>query len=256
MLQEISKFIAYIHEVKHTSKNTELSYERDLRLMSLYFLERGITDVRELTETNLNSYILYLEKQGKKPATISRNIATIKAFMRYLVQMEIVENDVAAGLKAPKIVRKPPKTLTIEETERFLEQPSGASPKELRDKAMLELLYATGVRVSELISLKLEQLHLEMEYIVVEGKQRERVIPFTAKTKLALEEYLEHGRPKLVNNEDSPLLFTNCSGQEMSRQGFWKIVKVYGKKAGIETDITPYTLRHSFQERECGKTYP
>ena len=256
MLQNINGFIEYIHAVKHTSKNTELSYERDLRLMSLYFLEQGIEDVRDLTSTRLNSYILKLEREGKKPATISRNIATIKAFVRYLLQMDLIQKDVSAELKAPKIERKPPKILTREETERLLEQPSSTSPKELRDKAMLELMASTGVRVSELVSLKMEQLDLSMDYIVVKDRQKERVISFNEEARRALEDYLEQGRPRLVEDEETPLLFTNCSGQALSRQGFWKLVKVYGKKAGIEEDITPYTLRHTLRARECGKTYP
>ena len=137
-----------------------------------------------------------------------------------------------------------------------MEQPSSTSPKELRDKAMLELMASTGVRVSELVSLKMEQLDLSMDYIVVKDRQKERVISFNEEARRALEDYLEQGRPRLVEDEETPLLFTNCSGQALSRQGFWKLVKVYGKKAGIEEDITPYTLRHTLRARECGKTYP
>ena len=201
--------------------------------------------VQQLTATNLNTYILYLEKAGKKPSTISRNIAVIKAFSRYLTKLKYIEEDVAEFLKAPHIEKKAPVVLSVEDTQRFLDQP-GYSPKELRDKAMLELLSATGIRVSELISLQVDQLNLEMDYIVVQQRQRERIIPFHANAKKALNEYFEKGRPYLVETVDSPWLFTNCAGQEMSRQGFWKIVKFYGRKAGIQEDITPYMLKHSF----------
>ena len=134
----------------------------------------------------------------------------------------------------------------MEETSRLLEQPNGNTPKELRDRAMLELLYATGIRVSELISLKLSDMNLNLEYITCKDAHKERIIPFGEVAKEALQRYLEEGRPYLVSEEGSEYLFTNCSGKEMSRQGFWKLIKAYGKKAGIETEITPHMLRHSF----------
>ena len=152
----------------------------------------------------------------------------------------------AEGLKAPKIEKKMPATLTTEETVKLLEQLSGSSPKELRDKAMLELLYATGIRVSELIALKLSDINISMEYLTCRDAHRERIIPFGGIAREAIENYLDLGRPKLIKDESCDLLFTNCSGGEMSRQGFWKIIKCCGKKAGITSEITPHTLRHSF----------
>lgn len=246
MTNDIDNFITYLQDVKKTSKNTQISYERDLKKMNNFLREQGIKSVSEITETGLNSYILYLEKEGKKPSTISRSIASMKAFFSYLQKQDYVNKDLAANLKAPKIEKKMPSILTPDETVRLLEQPSGDTPKELRDKAMLELLYATGIRVSELIALKLTDVNIAMEYLTCSDTHKERIIPFGSIARKAIENYLESGRPKLVKDESCDLLFTNCSGSPMSRQGFWKIVKYYGNKAGIVSEITPHTLRHSF----------
>lgn len=170
----------------------------------------------------------------------------MKAFFQYLMVQNYVNQNVTDGLKAPKIEKKAPVILSMEETSRLLDQPNGNTPKELRDHAMLELLYATGIRVSELISLKLSDMNLKLEYITCKDAHKERIIPFGEVAKEALQHYLEEGRSYLVSEEGSEYLFTNCSGKEMSRQGFWKLIKAYGKKAGIETEITPHMLRHSF----------
>lgn len=246
MEQDILNFIQYLHQEKKTSKNTEISYERDLRKMSQYLSSQGIHTVGEITATSLNSYVLYLEKEGMKPATISRGIASMKAFFHYLLLNGQIRTDCSASLKAPKIEKKMPSILSTEEMAKLLEQPSGDTPKEMRDKAMLELLYATGIRVSELISLKVSDVNLQMEYLNCVDAHKERVIPFGNVARDALKRYLQEGRPKLVPDESVDLLFTNCSGQAMSRQGFWKLIKYYGNKAGIQSEITPHTLRHSF----------
>lgn len=246
MTQAIEAFIQYLSNVKKTSKNTEVSYERDLKKLNQYLSEQGIVSVDAIRTEHLTSYVRSLQEAGRKPSTISRGIASIKAFFHYLLQEGYVNQNVAACLKAPKIEKKVPKILTTEETNRLLEQPNGRTPKDLRDKAMLELLYATGIRVSELISLKMTDINMQMEYITCMDAHKERVIPFGEAAKRAINEYLETGRPKLVSEEGRDLLFTNCSGQEMSRQGFWKLIKFYGKKAGITSEITPHTLRHSF----------
>lgn len=246
MKDEIQEFIAYLKDVKKTSANTAVSYERDLKKLNKYFQEQGISSVDQITGTSLNSYILYLEKQGLKPATISRGIASIKAFFHFLQQQGYISQDAAEDLKAPKVEKKIPSVLTTAETVKLLDQTKGSTPKELRDSAMLELLYATGIRVSELISLKIEDVNLQMEYITCRDASKERIVPFGAVAKNALGTYLAKGRPGLVSDEKSPYLFTNCSGQAMSRQGFWKLVKSYGRKAGITAELTPHTLRHSF----------
>lgn len=252
MKEEIGKFIEYLHVEKQTSKNTEVSYERDLRKMSQYLKWQEIDSVKEVTATSLNSYLLYLEQNGMKPATISRSIASMKAFFAYLYKNRQIVTDPTENLKAPKIEKKLPTVLSTDEMTRLLEQPSGNSPKELRDKAMLELLYATGIRVSELISLKTSDVNLQMEYLNCMDAHKERIIPFGRKAKEALKNYLKDGRPKLVEDEENEWLFTNCSGQSMSRQGFWKLIKFYGGKAGIESEITPHTFRHSFAAHMVG----
>ena len=245
MICEIQKFVQYMREIRKTSDNTVVSYERDLRKMNQFFQEQGIEQVNQITATGLNSYILFQERQGRKPSTISRSVAALKAFFHYLQKEGYLAEDIAEELKAPRVEKKVPAVLTREETVRLLEEAKGRSPKELRDSAMLELLYATGIRVSELISLKVSDVTLQMEYITCRDGSRERIVPFGTVAKQALERYLQEGRPAMTDT-GSPYLFTNCSGQAMSRQGFWKLVKSYGRKAGITGELTPHTLRHSF----------
>lgn len=246
MEKEITAFISYLHNVKATSKNTELSYKRDLSKMGHYLEGQGITEARKVTTTNLNSYILYLEKNNFAAATVSRNIASIKAFYHYLIREGITTEDVSETLKSPKIEKKIPEILSMEEVFKLLEQPQGRLPKELRDKAMLELLYATGIRVTELISLTMSDINLQMGFIVCKDAHKERIIPFGTEAKKALLAYLNNAREHMLTDKKEETLFVNCSGQAMSRQGFWKIIKFYAKKAGIVADITPHTIRHSF----------
>ena len=246
MEREINNFISYLHNIKKTSNNTELSYKRDLGKLCQYLVENGISDVNGITTEVLSSYIVYLGENHFAAATISRNVASIKAFFHYLYKEGIVEKDVSDGLKAPKIEKKMPEILTTEEVIWLLEQPKGDTPKEIRDKAMLELLYATGIRVTELITLKVSDVNMQMGFIICRDGSKERVIPFGAAAKRAMIQYLEKARNVMLLDLHSDILFVNCSGQPMSRQGFWKLIKYYAKKAGIVTDITPHTLRHSF----------
>ncbi len=246
MTQDIQNFIQYLHQEKQTSANTEVSYARDLKKMNQYLLAQGIGAASEVTTTILSSYVLFLEREGRKPSTISRSIASMKAFYHYLEKERQIAADPSEVLKAPKIEKRMPVILTTEEVTRLLDEPDGTSPKELRDKAMLELLYATGIRVSELISLRMCDVNLKMEYVTCADLHKERIIPFGNIAREALCRYLEQGRPKLLEDDTGELLVTNCSGQAMSRQGFWKLVKSYGRKAGIQAEITPHMLRHSF----------
>lgn len=246
MRNETEAFITYLHNVKKMSKNTELSYRRDLLKVISFFEEQGIKSFSDVTATNLNSYVLYLEKNNFSAATISRNIACIKTFYHYLYKEGKVKEDVSDVLRAPKVEKKIPEIMTTAEVVRLLEQPKGNSPKEIRDKAMLELLYATGIRVSELISLNLADVNMQMGYIVCHDSNKERIIPFGHEAKIALNKYLTEARETMLEDKSCEILFANCSGLPMSRQGFWKLIKYYAKKAGIEADITPHTLRHSF----------
>ncbi len=242
----INSFIIYMHNEKRTSENTEMSYRRDLMKVQHYMQEQGIAEINKISETNLNSYILYLEKNHFSAATISRNIASLKAFYHYMFQKGIIKEDVSQRLKAPKIEKRIPEILSTADVIKLLEQPKGDTPKEIRDKAMLELLYATGIRVTELITLKVSDINLKLGYIVCKDTSKERVIPFGKEAKKALSRYLEGVRDAMIDDPKSIYLFANCSGKPMSRQGFWKLIKAYAGKAGIKADITPHTLRHSF----------
>lgn len=243
---EVQSFIAYLEADKGASKNTILSYKRDLQKLDEYLAKQGINDAARVTDTTLNSYVLFLEKNGSAPSSISRNIASIKAFFGYLFQEKKINDNPALKLKAPKIEKKFPEILTIQETDTLLEQPNGKTAKGIRDKAMLELLYATGIRVSELIGLKVIDVNVKLGYIICNAGEKERVIPFGTKAKSALVDYLKSARTELLHGNESEYMFINCSGKEMSRQGFWKLIKYYGEKAGIKSELTPHTLRHSF----------
>lgn len=246
MKNEVESFVEYLQQEKKASKNTVVSYRRDLKHLLAWLEGQGITDPAKVTKTCLNSYILYLEQEGKATTSISRMLASVKAFFHYELSRGKIRRDPAELLKTPKIEKKPPLILSVEEVNRFLGQPSGESAKEVRDKAMLELLYATGIRVSELINLQMEDVNMAVGFIRCHDNVKERMIPFGRAASQSLKQYLEKARPTLLKGSESPWLFTNCQGLPMSRQGFWKIVKYYGEKAGITMDITPHTLRHSF----------
>lgn len=247
MEREIESFISYLHNIKKTSPNTEMSYRRDLTKMRIYLeITAASPKVHEVTGDNLKKYIAYMERKKFKASTISRAIASIKAFYHYLLKEGLVREDVSECLKAPRVERKVPDVLTAEEMEKLLAEPSGDSDKEIRDRAMLELLYATGIRVSELIGLKLSDVNMHMGFLICREGDRERMIPFGSQVREALQRYLVSAREHMVTNEARDILFVNCSGTPMSRQGFWKLVKSYAKKAGIAKDITPHTLRHTF----------
>lgn len=246
MEMEIQNFIQYLREEKHASQNTEVSYQRDLRKLAAYIKEQSIPAMSRVNATNLNSYMLYLEKNGSAPSSISRNIASIKAFYTYMWRQGIIEKDPSENLKAPKLEKKFPDILTVDEIDLLLKQPAGRNTKEIRDKAMLELLYATGIRVSELINLKLSDMNFQLGYIRCVIHDKDRIIPFGNKARAAMEVYMNQARTPLLKGQESDMLFVNCSGKPMSRQGFWKLIKLYGSKAGIQKEITPHTLRHSF----------
>lgn len=246
MVEDIKEFIVYLREVKRTSVNTEVSYQRDLLQMAAFLREKGIHEASKVTKTSLNSYILYLEKEGKATTTISRVLASMKAFFHYEVSCGRIHRDPAELLKAPRVEKKAPTILTVDEVNCLLAQPGGEAPKEIRDKAMLELLYATGIRVSELIHLRVEDVNLSVGFITCRDGVKERTVPFGKVAKQSLLNYMDQARQTLLKGNESEWLFTNCNGKPMSRQGFWKIIKYYGEKAGIQADITPHTLRHSF----------
>ena len=252
MKEEIKSFVEYLEKEKGASENTRLSYGRDLVQMAAYLETIGITEIGKVTRTALNSYVLHMEKEGKASTTVSRMLASVKAFFSYEFKCGNIKRDPAETLRAPKIEKKAPVILSIDEVNRLLAQPSGNSAKEIRDRAMLELLYATGIRVSELIHLTIGDVNMAVGFITCCDEHKERTVPFGRVAKEALSRYLTSARPELLKGKESTWLFTNCSGSLMSRQGFWKIIKFYGNKAGIEEDITPHTLRHSFAAHLIG----
>lgn len=246
MRGEVDRFEQYLREVKQASENTVQSYRRDLMQMITYLEEKEIREAAKATKTSLHGYILHMEEQGKAATTISRMMAAMKAFFNYECMQACIRRNPAESLHAPKVEKKAPVILSVDQVSALLAQPSGQTPKEIRDKAMLALLYATGIRVSELIGIQMEDINMNIGFLVCRDGERERTIPFGRSAKAALEEYLEHARNELLRGKGSDYFFVNCTGGAMSRQGFWKIIKYYGEKAGIEEDITPHTLRHSF----------
>ncbi|MBQ7954354.1 MAG: site-specific tyrosine recombinase XerD [Lachnospiraceae bacterium] len=246
MEKAVEAFVSYLHNIKKSSNNTVMSYKRDLLKLTAFLQAQGITEVSQINQTNLNSYILYLEKNKFTPATVSRNIASIKAFYHFMFKERMVEEDISDILHAPKIEKKMPGIMSMTQVTKLLEQPNGDTPKDLRDRAMLELLYATGIRVSELITLKVSDVNLQMGFLICKDSNKERVIPFGNTARMALIAYMESARGAMVQDHSEQILFVNCFGQAMSRQGFWKLIKYYAAKAGIEEEITPHTLRHSF----------
>lgn len=240
------RFNDYLVNVKKASVNTLSSYLRDIRQFGEYLSSHTELDYSEADQAVLGEYIGWLRGSGKSVATVSRNIASLKCFYAFLVTQRLVENNPTGKLVPDKTTQKLPQILTSKEVELLLEQPECTDLKGYRDKAMLELLYATGIRVSELISLNLSDLNLSAGVVRCVSHDKERFIPLYPAAIRALSEYLEFVRPQMIAREDEQSLFVNVSGERMSRQGFWKIIKSYQVKAHIDKDITPHTLRHSF----------
>ena len=246
MERVVEEFIDYLHNTKKTSANTEVSYRRDLKKVVEYFNRRGISDVAEITALDLEGYMLEMEMRRFASSSISRSVASIHALFQYLLRAGKIKYDPSENLKSPKVEKKIPEILSIEDVDKLLNQPRYETAKGKRDKAMLELLYATGMRVSELIALKISDVNLQYGCVSCNSDDRERVIPIGNISKLALKRYIDEARGNFVKNAQETVLFTNCSGSAMSRQGFWKMLKGYADEAGITQDITPHTLRHSF----------
>lgn len=246
MERDIREFISYLHNRKRTSMNTEVSYQRDLKKLVVFLSDRGIQNVEEIHELDLEAYLQYMENGKFASSSISRSVASIRAFFQYLYKEGKIRADVSEKLRSPKVEKKLPEILSVEEVDRLLRQPNISTPKGMRDIAMLELLYATGMRVSEIIHLQVTDLNLNLGYVVCHDGDKERVLPIGSISRQALRRYLDQARGVFVKNPEEQALFTNCNGRMMSRQGFWKMLKGYADEAGIKRDITPHTLRHSF----------
>ena len=246
MTDYIADYRTWLQEEKHASDNTLSSYLRDINQFKTWLLGAGSPDLRRVKKDTINEYMLYLSGAGKSPATITRCTASLKSFYAYMLGRGAVKTNPAKNVAALKVERKCPEILTSKEVELFLEQPRCVDAKGYRDHAMLELLYATGIRVSELISLDLKDLNLSAGFIRCASRGKERIIPLYHTAVKALQDYVRDIRPQLIADGGEQALFVNMNGERMSRQGFWKIIKYYQEKAGIEKDITPHTLRHSF----------
>ena len=239
-------FKTYLQTTKKCSKNTLDAYLRDVNQFMLYCSQNGAKSVENISDEYITKYIEYLTFLGKSDSTKSRVVASLHSYFNFLISQGIIDSDPTKDIKGPKTARKIPEILEAKEIMHLLSQPDGSDYKSIRDRAMLELLYATGIKVSELIELSISDVNLQIGIIHMHNSKHERIIPLYPAANKHLTEYCTIARPALVQNDQEERLFTNMNGQPMSRQGFWKIIKHYADKAGIKKDITPHTLRHSF----------
>lgn len=242
----VQNFVDFLERDKRLSLNTLQSYRRDIEQYLMYLEEINLQNISATNKTTVIAYLIYLQKKGRATSTISRNLASIRSFYQYMTRNKVIENDPTLELESPKVEKKLPQILSTEEVELLLDQPKCVDLKGYRDKAMLELLYATGIRVSELIQLDLDEISLDLGYIRCKKGSRERIIPIGSIAIAAVKEYLAKARPMLIQRNDEESVFVNINGGRLTRQGFWKIVKQYKNQAKINKDITPHTLRHSF----------
>ncbi len=245
MEKQIKLFLEFLQNEKKLSDNTLQSYKRDILQYQNYLEENGI-NYAKVSKEDVKAYLTYLKQIGKKPSTISRNLASIRSFYQFSIRNKKIKNDPTEDVQSPKIEKRVPSVLTAQEVELLLEQPKDVDLKGTRDKAMLEFAYATGMRVTEIINLNIEDVNLAEEYVVCKVGSKQRNIPLGSLSLKALKEYIEEARPILIKSEKEKALFVNVNGQRLTRQGFWKIVKYYKEQAHITKDITPHVLRHSF----------
>ncbi|MGI6669269.1 MAG: site-specific tyrosine recombinase XerD [Acetivibrionales bacterium] len=242
----VEKFVNFLERDKRLSANTLQSYRRDIEQFFNYLKEINLKNISNSNKTTIIAYLLYLQKKGRATSTISRNLASIRSFYQYISRNKLIDHDPTAELESPKVEKKLPQILSPEEVELLLEQPQCVDLKGYRDKAMLELLYATGIRVSELIQLDVDDINFENAHVKCSKGTRERMIPIGSIALKALREYIDKARPMLIQSNEETALFVNINGGRLTRQGFWKIIKQYKNQAKINKDITPHTLRHSF----------
>ena len=245
MEKQIKLFLDFLKNDKKLSNNTLQSYERDVEQYQQYVTDNKINYLKVTEETILN-YMEFLRSENKKESTISRGLASIRSFYQFLIRTKKVKKDPTMTIESPKITKRVPNILTAKEVELLLDQPKDVDLKGTRDKAMLEFAYATGMRVTEMISLNIDDVKLDEGYVVCRGRNKARNIPLGSMSLKALKEYIEEARPYLIREENEEALFVNVNGTRLTRQGFWKIVKYYKDQAHITKDITPHVLRHSF----------
>ena len=245
MEEQLNLFFGFLENEKKVSANTLQSYKRDLKQFEKY-LQENEENYAQLTDEGIKTYIKHMQEIGKKPSTISRGLASIRSFYQYEAKNKAVKSDPTDGIQSPKIEKRVPSVLTSKEVELLLEQPKDIDLKGTRDKAMLEFAYATGMRVTEIISLNVEDVNLEEGYVVCHTGNKQRTIPLGTMALNALKEYIEDARDIMIKDENEKSLFVNVNGKRLTRQGFWKIIKYYKEQAHITKDITPHVLRHSF----------
>ncbi len=245
MQKQIKNFLNFIENDKKVSQNTLQSYKRDILQYESYVEENKINFLK-VDEEIIKDYLKHMNEIGKKSSTISRSLASIRSFYQYLLRIKKVKRDPTEGIQSPKIEKRIPSVLTSQEVELLLEQPKNVDLKGIRDKAMLEFAYATGMKVTEIISLNIDDVNLEEGLVTCKGKERTRNIPLGSLSLKALKDYIENSRNILIKDDNVTALFVNTNGQRLTRQGFWKIVKYYKEQAHITKEITPHILRHSF----------
>ena len=245
MDKQIKLFLDFLENDKKLSLNTLQSYKRDILEYKDYINENGLNYLK-ISDEDITDYLSSMKKANKKTSTISRNLATVRSFYQFLVKTKKIKKDPTIGVKSPKVEKKAPSILSSKEVELLLDQPKAVDLKGIRDKAMLEFAYATGMRVTEVISLNVSDVNLEESYVICNSGYKKRTIPLGSISLKALQEYVEKARPILIKNDDTVALFVNINGKRLTRQGFWKIVKYYKEQAHIDKDITPHVLRHSF----------
>ena len=246
MERQLKYFFDFLENDKKLSNNTLQSYKRDLKQFKKYLETYGLRFDRVKKE-DIEDYVKEMaEEEGKKPASISRSIASLRSFYQFILKRKKIKVDPTKDVKSPKIEKRVPSVLTAEEVELLLDQPKDVDLKGIRDKAMLEFAYATGMRVTEIISLNIEDVNLEEGYVVCKNGNKQRNIPLGKMSLKALKEYIEDARDILIKSESENALFVNINGGRLTRQGFWKIIKYYKEQAHITKDITPHVLRHSF----------
>lgn len=245
MEKHIKLFLGFLQDDKKLSNNTLQSYRRDIEQYKDYIQNNKINYLKVDGE-DLQEYLKKLQEMGKKTSTISRNLASIRSFYQFLLRIKKVKHDPTDGIQSPKVEKKAPSVLTSKEVELLLEQPKDVDLKGTRDKAMLEFAYATGMRVTEIISLDIDDVNLNEGYVTCNSGKKQRTIPIGTMSLKALKEYIEEARPVIIKDENEKALFVNTNGKRLTRQGFWKIIKYYKEQAHIAKDITPHVLRHSF----------
>ena len=245
MEKQINLFLEFLENDKKLSSNTLQSYKRDIKQYQDY-INKNKLNYLKIESSDIEEYFEILKGLNKKTSTISRNLATIRSFYQFLIRTKKIKTDPTNGIHSPRVEKKTPSVLSSQEVELLLEQPKNIDLKGIRDKAMLEFAYATGMRVTEIISLNISDVNLEQGFVVCNTALKKRTIPLGTISLKALKDYIEKARPILIKDESIKALFVNVNGKRLTRQGFWKIVKYYKEQAHITKDITPHVLRHSF----------